>query len=151
MNEIQTLRADFNSLGARLAALEAVNVRRTIETPACSIALNPGEEYAGAILNVDGAVAHHVILLPGEATDINWKGAMAWAAEQGGDLPDRREQSLLYTNLKDKFEGAWYWSNAQHAAGDAYAWCQDFSDGGQDFDLKDGKLRARAVRRLVIQ
>ena len=151
MNEIQILRAELSSIGARLAAIEAAVSVRTLEIPSCSVRLSVGEEYAGAILSADASVAYHVILLPGEAAEIDWKNAIAWAKEQGGDLPDRREQSLLYTNLKEKFQGAWYWSSAQHGADDAYAWCQHFSTSIQGLNLKDIKLRARAVRRLVIQ
>lgn len=48
------------------------------------------------------------------------------------------------------FEEAWYWSSTQHASYSGSAWCQHFGHGIQDNGHKNGKLRARAVRRLPI-
>lgn len=115
--------------------------------------LKKGEHYAGIILGKDGAHGDHVILLPGEADSVTWEQAKAWAKKIGGELPTRREQSLLYANLQEQFKPAWYWSGEQHAANPDYAWMQHFGDGGQLNDLKSSVCRARAVRRvpLVIQ
>ncbi|MBV8666769.1 MAG: DUF1566 domain-containing protein, partial [Burkholderiaceae bacterium] len=68
----------------------------------------------------------------------------------GGDLPTRREQSLLYANLKGLFKPRAYWSGEQHAEYSSGAWDQDFSNGYQDYDSKGHELRARAVRRIEI-
>jgi len=118
--------------------------------PETQIALAPGEHYAGLILGKDGESSYHLILLPGEQEEINWKYALAWAVEQGGELPNRREQALLYANLQEEFKEAWYWSNTQHASHSIYAWCQHFGDGDQGSIHKDSELRARAVRRLSV-
>ena len=112
--------------------------------------LKPGEEYAGLILGKNGAADHHLVLLSGEAEAVNWADAKAFAKKAGGELPTRREQSLLYANLQEQFKPAWYWSSEQHAARSDYAWSQDFSDGGQYYSLLNYRLRARAVRRIAI-
>ena len=109
-----------------------------------------GELWAGIVLNEDGTPSHHVILMPGEAARIGWNKAIEWAKEIGGELPTRREQSLLFANLKSQFKGEWYWSGEQHAARSYSAWSQIFDDGGQDYSGKSFEARARAVRRLVI-
>lgn len=67
--------------------------------------LADGELWAGILLNEDGTPIHHVILLPGEAERIGWNKAIEWAKEIGGELPTRREQSLLFANLKSQFKG----------------------------------------------
>ena len=121
----------------------------TITIPAATIQLNEGERYAGAILKEDGTVDYHVILLPGEI-ETTWADAGGWAAGLGGQLPNRREQSLLYTNLKGEFQSAWYWSCEQHSGSPDFAWMQGFSYGCQDTGRKSFSYRARAVRRLVI-
>ena len=114
--------------------------------------LNEGEYYAGVILGKDDAPSHHLILLPSAAEDVNWEQAKEWAAKAGGELPTRREQSLLYANLAEQFKAEWYWSCEQHAAGSDYAWLQHFGDVYQDYSHKSYYyLRARAVRRLVIR
>jgi hypothetical protein len=110
-----------------------------------------GELWAGVLLNEDGTPSHHVILLPGEAARIGWNKAVEWAKEIGGELPTRREQSLLFANLKLQFKGEWYWSGEQHAATSDGAWLQVFDDGGQYDGDKSFEARARAVRRLPIQ
>lgn len=112
--------------------------------------LKDGEHYAGIILGKDGAPGHHLILLPGGAKSINWPNAKEWAAKAGGELPTRREQALLYANLKEQFQPAWYWSGEQHASASGYAWVQHFDGGGQDYGHESYGFRARAVRRLPI-
>ncbi|QEZ48525.1 DUF1566 domain-containing protein [Cupriavidus oxalaticus] len=118
--------------------------------PAVTLTLAPGEVYAGYLLGKDGEPGHHMILLPGEVS-MPWEKAMEWAASIGGDLPTRREQSLLYANVSENFKRDWYWSNTQYAGYSGYAWRQDFYDGGQDFYREGNEFRARAVRRIPAQ
>jgi len=112
--------------------------------------LKEGERWLGAIISADGAKRHHVILLPGEIDDTNWKDSMAWAASIGGDLPNRCETALLFATMKDEFKEEAYWTNEQHAAYSGYAWYQSFNYGFQHNSNKSAELRARAVRRLAI-
>ena len=109
-----------------------------------------GECYAGIILGKDGEHDYHLFLLPGEAESVNWEDAKTFASKASGELPTRREQSLLFANLKEEFKERAYWSNTPHAVYGSFAWCQGFDNGGQDDYYKDNELRARAVRRLVI-
>ena len=108
--------------------------------------LAEGERYIGGIVAADGTTTH-IILLPGSFQG-TWKKSMNWAAKQGGDLPNRVEQALLYATAKEEFEPSWYWSNTESASG--YAWFQYFSTGRQLNGREYDGLRARAVRRLVI-
>jgi len=101
------------------------------------------------IVSEGGIPSHHLILMPGDI-ERNWSGAMAWAAEIGGDLPSRQEQSLLFANAKQHFEEEWYWSNTQRADGSTCAWGQYFYYGSQGYYDKSFAGRARAVRRLPI-
>lgn len=112
--------------------------------------LNEGEHYAGLILGKDGEADCHLILLPDEAIDINWQDAKAWAAEQGGELPSRREQSLLFANLKEHFKPRWHWSCEEHSEHAHYAWLQYFTSGFQNYSDKDDEICARAVRRVSV-
>nr|WKF58788.1 hypothetical protein HUO10_003289 [Paraburkholderia busanensis] len=114
--------------------------------------LNEGEVYAGVLLGKNGAPHQHVILLPGDIEDGKWNDAVKWAESIGGELPPRREQSLLFANCGEEFKPDWYWSSESHASDDAYAWCQDFFNGYQGSYRKGTSYcRARAVRRLIIQ
>lgn len=114
-------------------------------------ALNQGEFYAGILLGKDGQPDQHIILIEGDEDGVTWKEAQEFAAKVGGELPTRREQALLYANLKEQFKPAWYWSGEQHAGYEDYAWAQHFDLGYQNDSLKDDRLRARVVRRLIIQ
>lgn len=107
-----------------------------------------GETYAGLILKEDGTPSHHVILLPGDNDDATWEAQMEWANSVGGELPTRKEQSLLFANCKQHFKRDCYWSCEAPESG--WAWCQDFYGGRQGYDGRYGELRARAVRRLPI-
>ena len=106
-----------------------------------------GERYIGGIVAADGTTTHIVLLLG--TFQGTWKKSMNWAAKQGGDLPSRVEQALLFATAKEEFDQSWYWSNTESVSG--YAWYQYFTYGNQHYNRKDGELRARAVRRLVIQ
>jgi len=112
--------------------------------------LKKGEHYAGIILGKDGEPDYHLILLPGDADKVNWEAAKKFADKAGGELPTRREQSLLFANLKEQFEPRWYWSFEQHASDSDCAWFQHFDYGYQFSNLKSYECRARAVRRSVI-
>ena len=113
--------------------------------------MKDGEVWAGIIFKEDSP-HHHVILLPNkpDGISLNFDSAWKWAQSiDGGDLPSRSEQSLLFANCKNHFESDYYWSNEVYS--DAYAWCQYFGYGYQDYGLKFTKLRGVAVRRLIIQ
>ena len=111
--------------------------------------LSEGETYIGAIGDKNGDV-HHIILLPGDNDDANWKAQMEWAKSIGGDLPTRVEQAMLWAGHRDQFKKDLYWSNETHHESDQYAWSQGFSLGYQYYYLEHSELRARAVRRLSI-
>lgn len=121
---------------------------RAIVIAAASITLALGEEYAGIAL-VAGKPSHHLVLLPGDVSK-KLEDACKWAKEQGGELPTRSEQALLYAHLKDSFERDWYWSNERHADDADYAWYQYFGYGYQHCYDVSNRSRARAVRRVPI-
>ncbi len=129
-----------------IAKLEA-DMPTTLTVSGIDIELAKGERYAGLILNDDGRPGYHLILLPGEAQEVSWPDAIEWAKKAGGELPTRREQALLFANLKSEFQAAWYWSGEQSSAD--HAWNQYFGDGNQYYGFKSYEGRARAVRRLT--
>jgi len=152
MQEVITL-TDIKAAQARvndmIAAFEA-QTRSAIHLPEQIIDLAAGEHYAGIIVGKDGNPSYHLILLPGQAESVDWEDAKTWAKGVSGELPNRREQSLLYANLKEEFDPNWYWSSEAYASS-GYAWDQYFRTGGQSFSDTINELRARAVRRLVIE
>lgn len=113
-----------------------------------------GSEWKGGIyagLSVHEEQPCALILLPDENPSCDWKEAGAWAEKQGGVLPSRFDQLVLFKNLKSEFKEAWYWSGEQYAGYSGYAWNQNFSYGDQSGNHKGYKGRCRAVRRLPIQ
>ncbi len=116
----------------------------------CPIELNSGERYAGVIVNPDGTVSHHLVLLAAVPDRrLHWQDAKEWATTVDGELPTRREQSLLFANARDAFEAAWYWSGEQYEGDGAYAWFQGFDDGTQGSGHTGSQGRVRAVRRVT--
>ncbi len=113
--------------------------------------LKPDEVYAGLILGQDGAPDHHLIVIPGEAETVTFAEAQKWAKKQGGDLPTRREQRVLFANAKEAFHTDWYWSGEPNASDARYAWYQCFDYGYQSGNYVGSHCRARAVRRLIIE
>jgi hypothetical protein len=148
---IEAIKAEHTKVAEMIAAFERQAATTVYNVAAASITLAPGERYAGLILDENNEADYHLILLTGEVEGVNWEDAGKWAKGLGGNLPTRREQSLLFANLKSEFQSAWYWSNQTHEANSGYAWSQDFSHGYQYGYAKGyDSCRARAVRRLVI-
>ncbi|NMV37206.1 DUF1566 domain-containing protein [Ralstonia insidiosa] len=145
---LEAIKAEHTKIGEMIAIFEK-QAPTEHHIAAATIPLAAGERFAGPILNDDGTLSHYVILLPGEAEEVNWADACKWAEEKGGVLPDRSEQSLLYTNLKAEFQEAWYWSGQAHERESGWAWFQHFGDGTQTCDDRHDELRARAVRRFI--
>ncbi|RQU16279.1 DUF1566 domain-containing protein [Burkholderia cenocepacia] len=146
---LEQIEADHARIGAMIDEFKKQPRATEYHVDAVTIHLAAGERIAGQILLEDGSLSHHVILLPGDAEDLDWEAAKAWAAERGGELPTRREQSLLFANLKGEFQSAWYWSGERHESNSGWAWYQGFDDGTQGLSPQNDELRARAVRRFI--
>lgn len=152
LENIQSQQKVLEQMIDQFKAEQVVPVQREFVLPATQFALAEGEHCAGLILNDGNAPDYFLILLPGEIEDATWTSAHTWAKkQQGGDLPTRREQALLYANLKKEFESAWHWSSEQDAADPDYVWMQDFNDGYQTSLHKSNEYRSRAVRRIFIK
>ena len=111
-------------------------------------ALQAGECYAGLILGKDGRPDYHLVLLPGDVEGVSWSAASTWAAQDGGELPTRRELSLLFANLREEFLREWYWSSEQCESRSQLVWGQNFASGIQTMYGRPFRGHARAVRRL---
>lgn len=122
----------------------------TLQIAPVAIELQPGERYAGPVLDATGQLKHHVILLPQRPDeDAPWKAQMDWAASVGGQLPDRQEQALLYANCKDALPHKWCWSSQKHEKDASFAWVCYFCDGDQGINRESDLGSAVAVRRLI--
>ena len=110
--------------------------------------LKEGEYYAGLILGKDGHSDYHLIMLPAEVADVSWPAAQDWAGGQGGELPTRRELALLFANLREQFERAWYWSSEPHETRAQLVWGQNFASGIQTMYGRPFRGHARAIRRV---
>jgi hypothetical protein len=144
---LASVKKKQTELATMIAKLAAA---KPLDLPATAVVLADGERYAGLLLDSEGQPSHHLVLLPGEKENFNWKDALDWAASIGGDLPSRNEQAILFGNLKSQFQPKWYWSNQAHETDGSYAWFQGFYDGDQIFTHKSYEGRARAVRRFPV-
>jgi hypothetical protein len=146
---LEAIKAEQSKISEMIAAFEKQAASTEYHVDGATIILATGERYAGLILGENGEADYHLILLPGEVEDVTWEAARKWADEHDASLPTRREQSLLYANLKGEFKPNWYWSGEEHADNSGWAWSQNFYNGYQDSNGKSSKLRARAVRRFI--
>ena len=118
----------------------------TITTPE----LNPGETYAGALINPDGT-GHHIIILPTLLPKLTWDQSLKAAADAGGDLPTRPEAAHIFAQVKKRPQSGWHWTNEQYAGDSDYAWTQLFGHGDQYHWHKDHAFPAVLVRREAIR
>lgn len=149
LEEIQEAQSRVNRMIDEFVAQDRAQQTVEYAVPEASLELEPGERYAGIVLDANGKPSHHLILLPGYSNRASWADKKAWAESIGGELPTRREQSLLFANLLG-FREDWYWSAETHTENSSYAWYQEFFDGIQGSYHKSEKLRAVAVRRVFV-
>lgn len=121
-----------------------------LQIGAAEIHLQQGERYAGTVLDADGKIKHHLVLMaPRPDCSLSWDDAMAWAQKVGGSLPDRQEQALLFANCKPHLDAVWHWSCQQHETNASFAWYCYFSNGNQLILHKSAEGAAVAVRRVT--
>ena len=122
----------------------------TLQLPAIAIELRPGERYAGPVLDAEGRIQHHLLLLPDWPENrLNWQDAKAWAESLGAQLPTRQEQALLYANCKPHLKRTWHWSSEEHEEDASFARGCYFGNGHQGNDHSSYEGSAVAVRRLI--
>jgi hypothetical protein len=78
-----------------------------------------GETFAGLTIHENQPC--ELYLLPGTFRG-PWDKAMAWAKDQGGELPSRIDGIVLFKSLKSEFEDAYYWLGEQLAGDGGCAW-----------------------------
>jgi len=118
------------------------------QLPALGTPLDTGI-FSGITTAKDGT-HHAVVLLPGNGTKLNWKNAMDWAKDQGGDLPTRPVAAILFANVKSALpESGWHWTNEASYA--SYAWGCGFYGGYQSHDHKSHEGNAVAVRLIPLE
>lgn len=144
----------METTAAAVSTTPAAPTLRTISIPPLGAEWHGGI-YAGIVRGADGAPDYHLILGPEAPKALKWQPAMDWAASLDIDghhdfaLPTRREQSLLFANTGEHFKRDYYWSGAQYAGDDEYAWIQSFGNGYQFSYHKSYSYWARAVRRVT--
>lgn len=118
--------------------------------PRTNIELQPGEHYAGAVLDASGQVLHHLVLMSQRSDrKLTWQAACDWAESLGGDLPTRQEQSMLFANCRPHLKPEWHWSSETHEDDASYAWHCHFYHGGITNLHKCYEGSAVAVRRIL--
>ena len=148
---LEAVQAKQTELATMIQQLQQQAQQGTqIEIEGCTIDLQPGEHYAGAVLAEDGQHMHHLVLMAARPTGkLAWQAAMDWADEAGGTLPTRQEQALLYANCKPHLKPEWHWSCETHDEDASYAWLCYFGNGTQDGNLlKSYEGGVVAVRRV---
>ncbi len=146
---LESIQTRQTELAAMIAAF-AANGERTINVPAATIDLRPGEHYAGLVLHDDGTPSHHLVLMAARPDErLAWQDAKGWAAEVGGALPTRREQSLIYAHCRAHVEHEWHWSSETYEGDASYAWSCNFKFGYQLTNRKSLEACAVAVRRFA--
>jgi hypothetical protein len=123
-----------------------VLVNRTL--PAIGARIDEGI-FAGVTLHNNEAFA--LVLLPGDFNG-TWAEAKDWADKEGGVLPSRIDQIVLFKNVKSEFKEAYYWSRRaarrgrRLRLGPVLRLRRPVLD-----DVSGARCRARAVRRIAIR
>jgi hypothetical protein len=141
----------------RISETKPIELARIVAPQIGQVWEGQGGVYAGIARGRDLAPDYHLIVGPEFDGQIDWDKAGKWVAGLSIDghadfaLFFRKEQALCFANVPELFKQEYYWSCEQHASFSGYAWGQNFHYGSQIYWGKDNTIRARAVRRLVIQ
>ena len=146
---LETIQARQDELVAMIAAFNAA--KTTINLPAITIELRPGEHYAGLVLRDDGAPSHHLVLMATRpAQRMPWRQAKDWVLSINGAQPTPHEAVLIHVHCRNYIEPGGYWLSEASEHDPAYAWVYYFSTGSQYWIQKFSEARAIAVRRIPI-
>lgn len=149
LESIEAKQTELSLLIAKFKAQPATPATTTWVFHEVSITLQPGERYAGAVLDESGNLMHHLVVMAQRPTDkLNWQAAMDWATRVGGALPTRQELSLMFANCKPHLQEAWHWSSETHEDDASYAWSCNFNHGHVYRYCKSHEGCAVAVRRV---
>ena len=149
LEAIEAKQTELSLLIAKFKEQPATPATTQWVFPEVAIDLQPGERYAGAVLDEFGHLMHHLVLMaPRSENKLKWQSACDWAESMGGDLPDRQEQALLYANCKPHLKPEWHWSSETHEDDASYAWRCGFGNGFQTISLKSYEGAAVLVRRV---
>lgn len=114
-----------------------------------------GGHYAGVMFGADRA-PYLLIVGPEHDDALTWDAAQAWAAGLSARgfsdwvIFNRAEQRRCMDAARTLFKPVPYWSSELYAAPSGFAWDQHFADGYQDYWNRYDRIRARAVRRVLI-
>ena len=73
---LETIQARQDEMAAMIAEFNAA--KTTINVPAVTIELRPGEQYAGLVLKDDGTPLHHLVRMAEQTTSpLSWQDATA--------------------------------------------------------------------------
>lgn len=106
-----------------------------------------GGAFAGITTKPDGTHVA-VVLLPERGEDMNYDQAVAWAEEQGAQLPTRPVAALLFSNVQPLLQPRWHW--CLETEGASFAWLCSFHFGGQYSGPPNFKGSAVAVRLIPL-
>lgn len=108
-----------------------------------------GKEEPGAVSLFDGR-ANTAALCASKHKHpaAEWAAALTIEGHSDLYLPALRELRVLWANVPELFEAAWYWTSTQCSS--FTAWYQRFGYGYQGNDDEGYMYRARAVRRREI-
>ena len=147
---LEAIHAKQTELEAMIKSLQHEATKVTfVQIEEATISLQPGEHYAGAVLDANGAILHHLVLMATRPEKkLAWQAAMDWAASIGGVLPTRQELSLLFANCKPHLNPSWHLSSETYEDDASCAWGCYFSYGTVDLSHKGYEGSAVAVRRV---
>ena len=150
---LEAITAKQTELNEMIQRLQAQAVSATmIEIEGTTLPLQPGEHYAGAVLDENGNHKHHLVLMAQRPIGkLAWQFAMDWATSVDGALPTRQEQALLFANCKPHLDPVWHWSSETHDEDASFAWICSFDFGSQNFVRKSYEGSAVAVRCIVLE
>ena len=121
---------------------------RLIDQPALQIELQPGEWYAGAVLNEDGSVKHHLIVADSDNAGRTFAQVQAWAAARELSALTRQESRLIVAHRYSRLPGmSWFWTSEEHEDA-SYAWGCNLGYGLVLDGSRSAEGGAVAVRRV---
>lgn len=95
LESIEAKQTELRLLIAKFKAQPATPATTTWVFHEVSIELQPGERYAGPVLDESGNLMHHLVVMAQRPTDkLNWQAAMDWATRQDDKFQAFRLQLL---------------------------------------------------------
>ena len=147
---LEKIEAKQTEIVKLIDQFKQASLARRFTIPSVSIVLAAGEWYAGPVINEDGSVKHHVVVMKTDITKrLDFDATQALASELGGVAPTIQEGRLIVSHQYGRLgDASSIWTIEVYKENASCAWNVYLGDGGTGIGDRSFERCPVVVRRV---